>query len=259
MKERLAIVVILSVFILTSGTARGDMRSAILVGVDQYAREQGVQPLRSASSDARKLGQVLSQNGYKCRIMVDADATKGQITEAFIQMEQQAGQTGELDLFLFYFSGRGMRVPDDIGADETQDGLDECILPSDATRDNYIRDDALARWMRSVRAKQVILILDCAFWGDDADPGIKGLGHLTEAEALDGVEIGDGLPPDAVIISAGVPGARVEDGVFTAKFLESCVTEEADGDGDRVISFAEAYQFVFRELQNVFFSQAFNQ
>ena len=35
---------------------------------------------------------------------------------------------------------------------------------------------------------------------------------------------------------------------YPGTFLESCVTEEADGDNDRVISFAEAYQYAHRQL-----------
>jgi tetratricopeptide (TPR) repeat protein len=251
MEKQLAIIVLLILFTLASETAQGAGRSAILIGIDQYAQESQIPMLQSAASDAQKLSRILSQSGYECRTMTDDEATKERITEAFIQVEQQTGQTGELDVFLFHFSGRGTRIPDDIQADETQDGLDECILPSDAAADNlrsYIRDDALARWVSAVRAKQVILVLDCAFWGDETDVTIKGIGNLPEDAALDGVEIADGLPPDAVIIAAALPGARVEDGVFTMKLLEACVTEEADEDGDRIISFTEAYQHASRQL-----------
>lgn len=255
MKKQLSVIIVLLViFTLVSGMAHGAGRVAILIGVDRYTQEQQISPLQAASSDARKLSQVLSRNGYDCRVMADEDAAKEQVVEAFafIQVEQQTSQMDELDLFLVYFSGRGTRVPDDIQADEMQDGLDECILPADAVAGSsrsYIRDDALARWISAVHAKQVVLILDCAFWGDDADPGVKGLGALAEAQELDGIGITDDLPQDIVIISAGSPGTRIEDGVFTATFLESLVTEEADGDGDRAISFGEAYQYAHGQLQ----------
>ncbi|MFQ5798810.1 MAG: caspase family protein, partial [Bacteroidota bacterium] len=184
MKKQAAIIVLFVVFTLASETTQGAGRSAILIGIDQYAQESQVPPLQSAASDAQKLSRILSQNGYECRTMIDEEATKERLTEAFIQVEQQTGQAGELDVFLFYFSGRGTRIPDDIQADETQDSLDECILPSDAMADNprsFIRDDALARWISAVRAKQVILILDSAFWGDETDAAVKGMGKLPEA------------------------------------------------------------------------------
>ena len=254
-KKKLTTIILLSTVVLVSGMARGSGKMAILIGIDQYAREQNVPWLQFASTDARKLGQILSQNGYDCKVLVDEDAIKNQIMEAFIWIEQTS-QADELDLFLVYFSGRGTRVADDILlADETKDGvdgLDECILPSDAAADNprsFIRDDALGHRVSAVHAKQVILILDCAFWGDSANPGIKGLGRLQEDQELDGIERTDRLPDDAIIISAGVPGTPVKDGVFTSVFLESLVTEEADGDDDRVISFAEAYQFAHDQLQ----------
>gem|GEM_PF-6615526 len=253
MKKLLAIIVLLVIFMLASETVQAAGRGAILIGIDQYAQESGIPKLQFAESDAQKLSRILSQNGYECRIMIDEEATKEGITEAFIHIEQQTGQAGELDVFLFYFSGRGTRVPDDIQADETQDGLDECILPSDAAADNprsYIRDDALARWVSVIHAKQVVLILDCAFWGDKTDAAVKGIGQLSEVEALDGVEIADGLPSDTVILMAASPGTRVEDGVFTTKLLEACITEAADKDGDRVVSFIEAYQHAHHQLQD---------
>ncbi len=97
--------------------------------------------------------------------------------------------------------------------------------------------------MSAVRAKQVILILDCAFWGDDADAKVKGFGKLPEAveqpasslATLDGIEIADGLPMNAVILAAALPDARAYDGGFTTKLLEACVTEAADQDGNRII------------------------
>ena len=252
--KRILAIIILTLCILAQETVQGASRTAILIGIDQYAQESQISPLRSAASDAQKLSRILSQNSYECQTIVDEDATKEQLTEAFIQIQigQQTGQIGELDVFLCYFSGRGTRIPDDIQADETQDYLDECLLPSDAVADNprsYIRDDALARWMSAIRAKQIILILDCAFWSDDANASVKGPGELPEAAELDGIEIADGLPPDVIILAAALPGARAEDGVFTTILLEACVTEEADKDGDRVISFTEAYQYASHQLQ----------
>ena len=267
-KRKLTIIIVLGMCMFAPGTVQGAGQVAILVGINQYAEDSQIPPLRSAASDAQNLSRILSQNSYECQTIVDENATKEQLTDAFIQIEQETGQTGELDVFLFYFSGRGTRIRDDIQADETEDGFDECLLPSDAVAGNprsYIRDDAIARWMSAIRAKQVILIIDCAFWGDDTDANIKGLGKLPEAvkrtvsslverpasslETLDGVEIADGLPMNAVILSAASPGAHVEDGVFTTKLLKACITEDADKDGDRVISFNEAYQYARGQLQ----------
>ncbi|MBM3235316.1 tetratricopeptide repeat protein [Candidatus Poribacteria bacterium] len=259
MSKQLFILILLSLFWLSGFNARSENKTAILVGIDKYEGLQ-LSPFRLAAVEAQNMSRILSENGYNCVTLVDSAATKEQITETFINLEQQTNQTGELELFVFSFSGRGTRIPDDIQADETQDGFDECILPSDAVAGNprsYIRDDDVARWMRAVRAKQVILILDCAFWGDDADANVKGFGKLPESGEqsagslviLDGIEITDGLPMNAVILAAALPDARAYDGNFTTKLLEACVTEATDQDGNRIISFNEAYQYAHRQLQ----------
>lgn len=241
---------VLLFFLFCCLSAQGENKTAFLVGIDKYEDSQ-IPLLRFAAADAQKISRLLGENGVKCVTLLDGDATKERITEEFINLEQQTTQTGELELFIFYFSGRGTRIRDDIQADETQDGFDECFLPSDAVAGNprsLIRDDAIARWMSAVNAKQVILILDCAFWGDDADANVKGLGKPPEAVELDGIEIADGLPSNAVILTATLPADSAKDGVFTTKLLEACVTEDADRNSNRIISFAESYQYAQRQL-----------
>jgi hypothetical protein len=229
--------------------AYGATQKAVIIGIDQYAN---LPKLQYSTSDAQELSQVLSQNGYECKTLINADATKENITDTFIQLEQLTSQDSELDILLVYFSGRGTRIPDDIQADETVDSLDECILPCDAEANNprsYIRDDAVALWLTSIKAKQTVVILDCGFWGDDSIPSIKGIGKMPESKSLDGFDIADGLPSDTIILSAGLPDARIDDGVFTGKFMEAFTSEEADKNNDRVISLIEAYQYSLKQLQ----------
>ncbi len=252
MKKNIPVFILLGIFLLYADAAHGAGKQAIMMGIDEYPDESQIAPLGSAVSDVQELSQVLSQNGYGCQTLLNGEAAKTKLGDVFIQLEQQTMQDGELDVFLFYFSGRGTRVPDDIRADETQDGMDECILPSDASAGNsrtFIRDDDLARWINAVQAKQTIVIIDCAFWGDENDPTVKGIGEKPTEATPDGIEITDGLPVDAAIISAGSPRDEIKDGMFTAKMLEACVAEEADKDGGRVISFDEAYQYAVDQLQ----------
>jgi hypothetical protein len=260
MKKNIPVLPLLAILLLFAGTAYGAGKQAIMMGIDEYPDESQIAPLTSAASDVQALSRILSGNGYECQTLLNQEAAKAKLGDVFIRLEQQTMRDGELDVFLFYFSGRGTRVPDDIRADETQDGMDECILPSDASAGNsrtFIRDDDLARWINAVQAKQTIVIVDCAFWGDENDPTVKGIGEKpTDATVehaaslfVDGIEITDGLPANAVIISAGSPRDEIRDGIFTAKMLEACVAEEADKDGGRVISFAEAYEYARDQLQ----------
>jgi hypothetical protein len=252
MRKKIPVFILLAMFLLFADTAYGAGKQAIMMGIDEYPDESEIAPLKSAVSDVQGLSRILSRNGYECQTLLNQEAAKTKLGDVFIQLEQQTMQDGELDVFLFYFSGRGTRVPDDIRADEAQDGMDECILPSDASAGNartFIRDDDLARWINAVQAKQAIVIIDCAFWGDENDPTVKGIGEKPTGATPDGIEITDGLPVNAVLISAGSPGDGIKDGMFTAKMLEACVTEEADKDGGRIISFAEAYEYARDQLQ----------
>ncbi len=252
MKEKIPVLALLAIFLLFADTSYGVGKQAIMMGIDEYPDESQIAPLKSAVSDVQGLSRILSRNGYECKTLLNQEAAKAKLGDVFIQLEQQTMRDGELDVFLFYFSGRGTRVPDDIRADETQDGMDECILPCDASAGNsrtFIRDDDLARWINAVQAKQAIVIIDCAFWGDENDPTVKGIGERPAGATPDGIEITDGLPVNAVIVSAGSPGDEIKDGMFTGKMLEACVTEEADKDGGRIISFAEAYQYARDQIQ----------
>jgi len=232
-------------------TALCAVQQAVVVGVNRYADEGRIAPLSSAVSDAQGFANILMQGGYECRLLLDKEATKEQITEAFIGFEQRAYRSQPPDILLFYFSGRGTRVPDDIQADETLDSMDECLLPSDAVVGDilsYIRDDTLTRWINAINAKKTLIILDCSFWKDDSNPAMKGFGELNAAKA-DAIELIDGLPENTMIATASSPEGSAMDGVYTPKLLEACSSEDANIDGDRRISFVEAHQYAAGLIQ----------
>lgn len=247
------LLIVFCIYILLSAISSNASQQAILIGIDSYIDESKIAPLKSASSDAQGLARILSQNGYECRTLVDKEASKELITEAFIQLEQRSSQFATPDIFVFYFSGRGTRIPDDIQADEALDNMDECILPSDAIASDtlsFIRDDTLARWISAIKAKQALIILDCSFVGNESKPEIKGFGELSVTGKVDAIDPTDGLPENVMIVNASSAEGFAIDGVYTSKLLEACSSEDADIDNDRRISFDEANKYAIKHLQS---------
>ncbi len=249
---RSIILIFTCIFGLLSAVLSHASQQAILIGINYYSDESRILTLKYASSDAQGLSRILSQNNYECRTLIDKEASKESITEAFIQLEQRSSQIAPPDIFIFYFSGRGTRVPDDIQADEALDKMDECILPSDAIAGDtlsYIRDDTLARWINSIKAKKTLIIFDCSFMGSESRPEIKGFGDFSLIKNLDSIELSDGFPENTIILKASSAESFAIDGVYTSKFLEALSSDDADIDNDRRITLDEANKYTIMLLQ----------
>ena len=76
-------------------------RVAVVVGLDAYGEDQGLQNLRFAAADARAMAQVLGDDGYQVHLLADS------ATEAtFLQTLSEATRTLQRDdVFLLYFAG----------------------------------------------------------------------------------------------------------------------------------------------------------
>ena len=236
--------------LMVNPTSHGSAQKAVIIAIDQY---KNFPALAKSVSNAEEFSRILSKNSYECINLFNAEATKAKISDTFIDIEIETNRGAELDTLLVYFSGRGTRMQDDIPADEIQDNLDEFILPSDAVLGElltYMRDDILTLRLGSIKTNHIVLIIDCGFWGDKSDPGVKGIGELQESDSLDGIEASDGLPKETVILSSGLPDARVVDGVFSAKLVESLNSEDADKNNDRKVSLMESYGYVLERLKD---------
>src|SRR5262245_30909150 len=85
---------------------------AIVIGIDQYAN--GIPSLRTAVSDAKRLGLLLRDNyGYNVIECVDEAATSAALHELFAN-QLPAKLTAE-DRLLIYFAGHGLAAASDGG------------------------------------------------------------------------------------------------------------------------------------------------
>lgn len=83
-------------------------RFAILVGVDEY-QDRALMNLRYATSDARKLTEILSdKGGFETTILVNATQK-----DVLMNFERSLKQLGTDDFLIFYFSGHGFSAEDD--------------------------------------------------------------------------------------------------------------------------------------------------
>lgn len=157
-------------------------RRALLVGIESYEAPRKPKletvdewpDLRGPGNDLRAVGSFLHEQGFDVRCLFDAEATKANVLSAFrshlIEGVRGGRPMGEEDVALFYFSGHGQQIPDDVDRDEV-DGFDEALVPFDhrGSRDHqgHIRDDELRALVAEVEAKtrSFAVILDSCHSG----------------------------------------------------------------------------------------------
>ena len=143
----------------------------LLIGVGQYPFVGPQAELLGPSNDATALARVLVQNfGFRrrdLRVLLDAEATRRGILNAWDELVEAAGNG---DQVVLHFSGHGSQVADLEGHEP--DGLDETLVPFDSHRERAgecadITDDELALRLARLDKKGVFvtLILDCCHAG----------------------------------------------------------------------------------------------
>ncbi|MFQ5953883.1 MAG: caspase domain-containing protein, partial [Kiloniellales bacterium] len=125
---------------------------ALIIGNDDY---KNIPKLQSAGHDAKAISAVLKEK-YGFDVTLLLDATRYQIMSAFSRLRQKLTETDNL---LIYFAGHGVLYP---AADA---GF---WLPVDAEPDNdanWIPNSDVARYLRTIEARHIIVIADTAFAG----------------------------------------------------------------------------------------------
>ena len=142
---------------------------ALLVGVGEY-RDDAVSDLPGVNLDIDMMRDVAVKLGFKpneIKVLFDKSATLEEIRIAFD--EWLVGGAGPTDRVLFYFSGHGSYVPDTSG-DETDDKLDEVLLPHDTALtntglNNVLSDDVLGQWLARLQAGVSYVLVDACHSG----------------------------------------------------------------------------------------------
>ncbi|MGE0607676.1 MAG: caspase domain-containing protein [Pirellulales bacterium] len=200
------------------------VKLALLIGVQKYQNLGPTEQLRGSANDVRAMRQLLLESRFgfaeeDVTALVDEQATAAAIRQAMGQLAQRIAEIpadAPTAQVVLHFSGHGSQVADqpagDADHDET-DGLDETLVPFDATRQGGaedIRDDELNRFAEQVcqagRAR-LWMVLDCCHSGTGAR-GATAVRQLDRSLPVTATELTGqtaaekGLPAGAVVLSA---------------------------------------------------------
>ena len=219
-------------------------RWALLVGVADYPSTQGyeIQPLKATVKDVNALAAFLKdpqRGGFDADYvftLTDKEATRRQILLTFSDIAKRAAPE---DMVLFYFSGHGYRP---------SNGDTTYLIPYDfdlrGVDVSCINFDDLARQIRKMAARKVIVIIDACHAGGVKPVGARASGNTGLVQRyLDAFEQSEGR---ALLLSSDqseVSWETEDNGVFTHFLLEG-LGGKADTNGDGIITFTETALFV---------------
>lgn len=144
----------------TASSQLVSQKYALLIGVDNYRNTaQGIQQLHFAVSDVDSLATVLRENGFHVVCLRNDDAKREDIVT---ELNRHAFMLTEDDIFLLFFSGHGIRnqIFNNKTYWLTYDAQLHC-LDADGIRFEHLLD-----YLRDIRAKRKLILLDNCFGGD---------------------------------------------------------------------------------------------
>jgi len=199
----------------------------VFVGISNYGGRAS--NLMFTADDARRAHQAMVRGAAMREsdgiILTDQQATLANIRRA---VQDIAGRAGPNDMFVFFYSGHGGRVPRR-GAFQSSDpdNQDETLAFYDAD----LSDDDMNQWLSSVRARASLLILDACFSGGFSKDVISAPGRM-------------GLFSSEEDVTSGV-AVKFRAGGYLAQFMLEAVGDRlADADGDREITALELSQYL---------------
>ncbi|MHC4449259.1 MAG: caspase family protein [Planctomycetota bacterium] len=188
---------------------------ALLIGID-YNNSSWLKPLKNAESDVAAIETALRAMSRKwsIRTLTGDKATRRGILSALGELRKAAKKNDRI--FIFY-AGHG-------GSRGERSGY---ILPSDAER--AAEDVGSASWIRfyeftgffsDVRAKHVLLALDCCYSGRATRSGTRDNGD-DEDSTIQRLLEKHGTKKAHVVIASGRPNQLVADGDKHSPFAEA--------------------------------------
>jgi len=152
---------VLIVLLVTSASALGAERRALLIGINDYASPSLVN-LRGAVNDVELLEQILhKQYGFpreNLTILRDEQASRAAILQA---LRDSVAASGPEDFLYVHFSGHGAQV-EDLNGDEV-DGLDETLVAQDSRTEGVldILDDEISELIEPLASRAVLIVDAC--------------------------------------------------------------------------------------------------
>ena len=147
-------------------------RYALLVGIDDYPGDNN--DLQGPTGDVAMMHEMLvGTYGFpeeNIVTLLDADATRDHITQAFSRHLGQAGPEGGA---VFFFSGHGSRLSENRGViDYEENGVDEALIAwANEDGEDLILDDELGFLADGLGTSTTLLIIDACFSGTASRAG----------------------------------------------------------------------------------------
>jgi hypothetical protein len=222
------------------GRDKGRDMVAVIIGNRSYGRD--IPMVHYAHNDATAMAKFLREGLGVApeNIIVQKDATKGEMEGLFLRTLPNRVKRGKTEVF-FYFSGHGM----------PKDGkallLASDTRPEYADITGYSRDELLLQ-LADLGAKNTTVIVDACFSGTakDSAPLIAGKPVFAEVQQV-------AIPDDTIFISATsareIARMDKEKGMSLMTFyLLQGLTGKADSNGDMAISVGEVKSYLARAV-----------
>lgn len=207
-------------------TTGGGRVYGVFVGISNYGGRAN--NLMFTADDARHMYDAM-QRGAGMRpadavVLVDQQATLAAVRQA---IQRIGGQAGPNDMFVFFYSGHGGRVPRQTFQPADPDNLDETLV----FYDNDLTDDALGQLLDGIHAKVTLLVFDACFSGGFSKDVISAPGRM-------------GLFSSEEDVTSGV-AVKFRAGGYLAEFIAEAVGQRlADDDGEPGITALELSQYL---------------
>ncbi len=210
---------------------------AVVVGVSAYNH---MPVLRYTDDDAYRFYAFLKsvEGGAlpdeQVKVMIDEEATRENILSTLSETFDMAGPN---DLVLLYFSGHGLKGS---------------FLPIDFDGfNNKITHEELTEIFSKCKAKYKLLIADACHSGSIF--AMRGEGEDNEAIASYYQTLAKSVSGTALLMSSkgeetSLESSGLRQGVFS-HFLIRGLKGEADGNGDKIISVQELYDYVYNNVR----------
>lgn len=127
-------------------------KKALCIGINDYPGTQS--DLSGCVNDARDWADVLEARQFAVRMLLDAEATKTEMTAAIRELIESAQPD---DTVVITYSGHGTWVPDT--SDDETDGRDEGLCPHDINASGALLDDDLHILFSNRRERVRVLLL----------------------------------------------------------------------------------------------------
>ena len=227
-----------------SATAQDKPRiRGLLIGISEYRSSRYWGPLHGIE-DAELMRETL-QNRFGAQasdlvLLGGVEATAKNIRAQLEVLEEKA-QKGEI--LVFFFSGHGSVVPDQVDGDET-DGVDECLVPYDAPShrskkfpNSVIRDDEFQEFISRLHEKvgpqgHILLVFDSCHSGTMNRAAIEA-GFQSKTKAVVDLPVSrdasiqEQLPKGVAVLTAckafeiAADNVKDKQGVFTQALAEA--------------------------------------